>query len=136
MTVSRWIGANPSALIVAALIRAYQQHISPHKGFGCAVRVRRGGLPCSEFAKRAVLRRGLLGAAPLVRRRLRACAETANSKPVLNYQPLPVPPPEQRSERHEVGDCGIDLLPACDGGCDPGDVVACGSLDCGDCTPW
>ena len=121
---------------MAALIGAYQQYVSPHKGFGCAVRVKRGGLPCSEFAKRAVLRRGVIGAAPLVRRRLRACAEMVKSKPTLDYQPLPVPPPEQRTKRQDASDCASDLFWGCDAGCDPTDAVHCGSADCGDCTPW
>ena len=136
MTASRWIEANPSGLIVAALIRAYQRYVSPRKGFGCAVRIRRGGLPCSEFAKRVILRRGLFGATWLVRRRLRACSATAKAKPIREYQPLPVPPREQRTKRDYVTDCAGDPFSGCDVGCDPGDAVACSSMDCGDCTPW
>lgn len=122
--------------VVALLIASYQRYVSPHKGFGCPVRLRRGGLPCSEFAKRAVLRRGPIGAVPLVRRRFRLCAQTAKEKPTLHYEPLPVPPERKRTRRERAGDCASDSCTRFDAGCDAGDVVSCGAVDCCDCSPW
>jgi len=124
------------AQYAAQLIAAYQRYVSPHKGFACAVRVRRGGLPCSEFAKRIVLRRGVIGAAQLVRRRLRVCAATVKSKPTLDYHPLPVPPEPKRTKRQQARDCASDALWGCDAGCDASDAFFCASADCGDCSPW
>ena len=36
------------------LITAYQQHISPYKGFTCPHLLLRGGLSCSQYVKRLV----------------------------------------------------------------------------------
>ena len=116
------------------LIVAYQQFVSPHKGFACAVRVRRGRLPCSEFAKRAVMRRGAIRAVPLVRRRFRLCAQTAKSKPTLDYEPQPVPPERKHSKRERARDCVSNV--DCTSGCDAADLLFCAPVDCCDCSPW
>jgi putative component of membrane protein insertase Oxa1/YidC/SpoIIIJ protein YidD len=133
-----WNPGRSSARLVALLIGAYQRYVSPHKGFGCAVRVRRERLPCAEFAKRAVMRRGAVGAIPLVRRRLRLCAQTAKSKPPLDYEPLPVPAKRKRTKREQMRDCLWNVDAGCTS-CDAGDAVLCAGLsgiDCCDCTPW
>jgi putative component of membrane protein insertase Oxa1/YidC/SpoIIIJ protein YidD len=60
-----------------ALIRAYQRHLSPLKGYRCAHRARTGRASCSEFARRAIARRGVVRGLVLLRLRLRACTASA-----------------------------------------------------------
>ena len=64
---------------VASCIGGYQKHLSPHKGFHCAHRVLHGGESCSQFAKTAILQRGVLAALPLARERFRACGLAARN---------------------------------------------------------
>ncbi|PTX57119.1 hemolytic domain-containing protein [Litoreibacter ponti] len=54
-------------------IWAYQQYISPNKGFRCACSVAHGGTGCSGFAKHAIRDHGLWGALPAIRQRFRDC---------------------------------------------------------------
>jgi len=61
----------------AALITAYQRYISPYKGFRCAHRVAHGGLSCSAYAKRQLLRRGVVATIRRMRARFAACAAAA-----------------------------------------------------------
>jgi putative component of membrane protein insertase Oxa1/YidC/SpoIIIJ protein YidD len=65
------------ARAVAASISFYQRWISPYKGFHCAHRVAHGGASCSAFAKRLVLRRGVIAAWRRMRVRFAACAAAA-----------------------------------------------------------
>ena len=69
---NRW-----SVRCLAALITAYQRYVSPYKGFCCAHRVAHGGLSCSAYAKRQLLRRGIGEAARRMRMRFAACAAAA-----------------------------------------------------------
>jgi putative component of membrane protein insertase Oxa1/YidC/SpoIIIJ protein YidD len=62
-----------------ALIDAYQRHLSPRKGYACALRACRGGRSCSRYGARAIARAGLGAGAILIRRRLRACAAAATA---------------------------------------------------------
>jgi putative component of membrane protein insertase Oxa1/YidC/SpoIIIJ protein YidD len=62
---------------LAVLIEGYQRYISPYKGFRCAHRVAHGGLSCSAYAKRVLLRRGVAAAARRMRTRFAACAAAA-----------------------------------------------------------
>ena len=57
----------------AASITAYQQHLSPRKGFTCAHRRLHGGESCSEYGKRRVLEAGLWAALNALGQRFRAC---------------------------------------------------------------
>ncbi|VEB44117.1 Uncharacterised protein [Chromobacterium violaceum] len=50
-TVSKWLAL--------CLIRIYQRHLSPRKGFGCAYRAGTGRAGCSGLAFRAIRRYGL-----------------------------------------------------------------------------
>jgi putative component of membrane protein insertase Oxa1/YidC/SpoIIIJ protein YidD len=54
-------------------IRAYQRHLSPIKGFSCALRVATGGDSCSTYGYRVIHRRGLKQGLGLLRRRMRDC---------------------------------------------------------------
>jgi len=65
--------ASVAAQSVALAITAYQQFVSPHKGFCCAHRYLNGGLSCSQAVKRLVLNHGLIESLPLVRARFEAC---------------------------------------------------------------
>jgi putative component of membrane protein insertase Oxa1/YidC/SpoIIIJ protein YidD len=69
---NRW-----SVRCLAALITAYQRYVSPYKGFCCAHRVAHGGLSCSAYAKRQLLRRGIGATARSMRARFAACAAAA-----------------------------------------------------------
>lgn len=64
----------PAASAAVAAIGAYQRYVSPYKGFCCAHRARTGHASCSQFARRAIERCGLLAGLRLLRRRLQACA--------------------------------------------------------------
>ncbi len=46
--------------VAAGSIGIYQQYVSPYKGFRCAHRALTGRDSCSQFAKRLVLRRGVI----------------------------------------------------------------------------
>jgi putative component of membrane protein insertase Oxa1/YidC/SpoIIIJ protein YidD len=59
---------------IAGAISSYQRHLSPHKGFCCAHRVLHGGLSCSEFGRRVVLRHGVGPFLSLLFRRFSRCA--------------------------------------------------------------
>lgn len=60
-----------------ALIGVYQRYLSPYKGYRCAYRARTGRDSCSEFARRAIARRGLIRGVALLSHRFRACSESA-----------------------------------------------------------
>ena len=72
----------PSRLAAEA-IRLYQRYISPRKGFRCAHRALHGRRSCSEFARRAVLRKGLVKMLAILRQRFAACATSAKK---LHYE--------------------------------------------------
>jgi putative component of membrane protein insertase Oxa1/YidC/SpoIIIJ protein YidD len=54
-------------------ITAYQNWISPYKGFRCAYSVLQGGTGCSGYAKWQIKALGLLPALPKIRARFQAC---------------------------------------------------------------
>ena len=66
-----------TASVSIAAIVWYQRTISPHKGWSCAHRVRRGGVSCSDWTKRAIARRGVWVGLRLARRRFKLCREAA-----------------------------------------------------------
>lgn len=59
-------------------IWAYQQYISPNKGFRCAYSVAHGGTGCSGYAKHAIRDHGLWRALPAIRQRFRDCRTAYN----------------------------------------------------------
>lgn len=63
------------ARLAATAIRAYQRWVSPYKGFVCAHRHLHQGYSCSEFARRAVLDRGVVAALPEIWNQFRGCRE-------------------------------------------------------------
>jgi putative component of membrane protein insertase Oxa1/YidC/SpoIIIJ protein YidD len=94
-------------------IRAYQRHLSPHKGFSCTLRATSGGRSCSAYGYRAIARCGLRKGLRLLRRRLHACGQQHR----FGGGPL--------SFQHGSIDPGCDLDGAsvsdcCSSGCDLG----------------
>lgn len=63
----------PMRRAVALGIVLYQRHLSPLKGYTCAHGHLHGRGSCSGFARRVVLRRGVLRLVPLLRLRFIAC---------------------------------------------------------------
>lgn len=59
--------------LLLAAIRAYQRHVSPHKGYGCAYRLHTGHGSCSHLGFRAVRRYGVWQGLAVLRRRLFLC---------------------------------------------------------------
>ncbi len=120
-----------------SLIAFYQQRLSPRKGFCCAHRVVHGGSSCSQFAARALARRGWLLFFPLMRRRFDRCALAA-----MRIQGLQ---DDERNakEQRKSGDCADPTTP-CDcaptpalPGCDQPDLSCdtpgCDGVDCSGC---
>lgn len=56
-------------------INAYQQHISPHKGYSCAHRIVHGGDSCSEHVKKLFLSHNLQDTIKYSQQRFRDCAQ-------------------------------------------------------------
>jgi putative component of membrane protein insertase Oxa1/YidC/SpoIIIJ protein YidD len=107
-----------------AAIRVYQRHLSPHKGFSCALRASTGGRSCSAYGYRVIARCGLRKGLRLLRRRLDACGRQHRfGGGPLGYQ-------------HGVCDPGCDL------NCDVGDMASCVCDVLGNCgsgcdlNPW
>jgi putative component of membrane protein insertase Oxa1/YidC/SpoIIIJ protein YidD len=154
MTTAAWLIAFPLSALLYTLIELYQRYVSPYKGFRCAYRAHRGRHSCSEFGKRAILRGGVTGFWPLLRRRFARCAEAAKllkarraaivaaspaAPPVLDYESKANREEEaSRRSKDGWGDCvGEGCLHGCDvgscevGSCDVGD--AAGVADAGSC---
>jgi len=80
-----------------AAIDGYQRFISPYKGFGCAHRVRTGGASCSQFARRAIARLGMVAGLLVTLRRFKACAASARMLSSAESR-VDAGPPEARAE--------------------------------------
>ena len=108
------------------LIRLYQRHLSPRKGYVCALRACSGGRSCSSYAARAITRGGVLAGVLLLRRRLRACAEASTA---LNAERAPEPQAEGPSfEDRAFGSCAPAVR--------EGRKLCCGSLIGGMLSGW
>ncbi len=75
---------NPKRLLASAprrgalwVIRGYQLHVSPRKGFTCAHLVAEGGLSCSAAIARLIAEHGVLRAAVPTLARFLSCHEAA-----------------------------------------------------------
>jgi putative component of membrane protein insertase Oxa1/YidC/SpoIIIJ protein YidD len=94
-------------------IRAYQRHLSPHKGFSCALRDAKGGRSCSSYGYRVIARCGLRKGLRLLRRRLHACGRQHQ----LGGGPLRY---QQGSIDPGCALDGPDVCDCCSSGCDLG----------------
>jgi uncharacterized protein len=54
----------------------YQRYVSPYKGYICAFRVHTGRCSCSEFARRVVLKHGIMKMMTLLPRRFGRCQDS------------------------------------------------------------
>jgi putative component of membrane protein insertase Oxa1/YidC/SpoIIIJ protein YidD len=91
------------------LIELYQRYLSPYKGFRCAHRARKTcrTSSCSQFAKRAIARVGVIAGLPLIGRRFERCKQSAR---VLDYEPQT---DRRKQEQRNVLE-GCDPGSACD----------------------
>lgn len=118
-----WLERAARGLALAA-IRAYQRHLSPHKGFRCAYRAHTGRAGCSELGLRAIRRHGLAAGIAILRDRLFLCGVAHR-----RYAPMSRRPP-----RLQRGDCDLGCDLPCDGGCDgPGGKGLSKACDAADC---
>ena len=98
-----------AARLALRAIRAYQRHLSPHKGFVCSYRVHTGRDSCSAYGCRVIARHGLRRGLVLLLRRLDDCGHQhhlhAPKRPALS--PL---------LRRQAGVCDVPScdLPSCD----------------------
>lgn len=108
-------------IVDAALMGAialYQRHVSPHKGFSCAIRVHTGACSCSRFGQRAIARHGAWRGLGLLRGRLARCGEVHASHHAGG-----------RGQRGVI-DCDLSCHSPCDLPCD---LSPCDALDCLPC---
>ncbi len=88
---------NPASRALAVLIRAYQLLVSPVLPGAC-----RFHPTCSEYARQAVGRWGVLRGGWLATRRIGRCHPWSESA----YDPVPEARPEDRPEDQEGADMG------------------------------
>lgn len=112
--------------VLLKAITAYQQHLSPHKGFRCAHHAQKGRGSCSSYGQRVIARFGAMTGLRLLRRRLAECGGLARQHGELARLPSH-PQRTTRDWRREGG-----FLDGCDGcdlsGCDlptPGSISSC-----------
>jgi len=112
----------PRAALLGA-IGLYQRHVSPHKGFSCAIRMHTGACSCSRFGQRAIARHGAWRGLGLLRGRLARCGEVHARHHASG-----------RGQRGVI-DCALPCDPSCDPSCDlsPIDALDCLPCDCGGC---
>jgi putative component of membrane protein insertase Oxa1/YidC/SpoIIIJ protein YidD len=104
--------ALPISPLACWLIDLYQRYISPRKGFCCAYRVRhRRRDSCSQYAKRAIAKLGLLPGVRLLGRRFDKCATACKT---LRHEPKQRLKNDAARRRSSWADCAE--------GCDPGFV--------------
>ena len=99
----------PISAAACWLIRAYQQYVSPNKGFRCAYGLLHGRDSCSRFASRAVERRGVSDGARLTSRRFEKCRWASH---ILDYDRAK----QRRDRRERTESCVNGWNPTCDGG--------------------
>jgi putative component of membrane protein insertase Oxa1/YidC/SpoIIIJ protein YidD len=133
-TIDRNLGA-----IMVVLVRGYQRHLSPRKGYSCAHRLRHGGDSCSEYGRNVFADEGWWTGIKKLRTRFRECARAHRSlrqsqmtaRPHDEYfdEPSPSPPPEKKASPSDLLDktagvvvefgcecCLMGLIGACTGG--------------------
>jgi uncharacterized protein len=109
----------PARALALAGIGAYRRYVSPHKGFGCAWRVHRGGASCSLLGLRAVRRHGVQRGLLMLRERLARCADVHR-----RHHP--------RGLHAERGSCDAP----CDLPCDGSELRGLDGCQCCDCGDW
>ncbi|AEG44422.1 membrane protein insertion efficiency factor YidD [Isoptericola variabilis] len=88
---------SPAALLADHLVRGYQRHLSPRKGWHCAHGVLHGDTTCSAAVRDLLARRGLVGAAVPTVLRFLACYHAARTLAASQVSgvcccgPIPIP---------------------------------------------
>lgn len=86
--------------LALALIRSYQKHISPRKGYCCSYRAHTGCCSCSALGYRAIRMKGLIRGLAILRERLYLCGVAHR-----RYGPKRIRPP-----RKQRGDCDFGCI--------------------------
>jgi uncharacterized protein len=122
--------------LLLTLIRLYQRHVSPRKGFACAYRVHTGCASCSHLGYRAIRRYGVWQGLDVLQARLTRCGVAHRRYAAMH------PPSQPRAHQRRLAQAGF-----CDVGCDvpldcwPSDPFGCvaecaSSCGGGDCGNW
>jgi putative component of membrane protein insertase Oxa1/YidC/SpoIIIJ protein YidD len=115
--------ATPLTWLALRAIALYQRHLSPRKGYRCALHAAGLGRNCSAYGYRAIARGGVMKGLVLLRRRFAACGRVhAAARPAVRYQP-------GMAYQRGFCDAGCDI-----GGCDIGDF--CAADCCSDGCDW
>jgi putative component of membrane protein insertase Oxa1/YidC/SpoIIIJ protein YidD len=134
-------------LFLLTLIRVYQQHISPRKGWRCAYSKLHGGTGCSGFVREAIERHGHRTAFSLARTRFQDCKSAAQTLRLQQHPPFESPGQQQEQERQRratapPASSGCDCTPipdftdccwvadAASSGCGPHHAAACDATAC------
>ena len=67
------MATTPLAWLALRAIAFYQRHLSPRKGYCCALHATGAGRSCSAYGYRAIARGGVFNGLALLRRRIDAC---------------------------------------------------------------
>ena len=105
---------SPLAWLALRAITLYQRHLSPRKGYRCALHAVGRGRSCSAYGYRAIARAGMIDGWVLLQRRLAACGRVHASH---------TRPPHVRGMAYQQGFCDLD--------CDVCDLID--AVDCCDC---
>ncbi|MEE6273072.1 membrane protein insertion efficiency factor YidD [Georgenia wangjunii] len=87
----------PATRVADALIRLYQQRLSPRKGWTCAHLVAHGGQSCSAAVRGIIRQRGVVGGLVPTTVRFLACYRAASLLMAADVQgvcccgPIPIP---------------------------------------------
>ena len=69
-------------------IEAYQQHLSPIKGFKCATGQLYGGTTCSGAVKKIIQKQGLISGLPAIYQQFSSCHQAAKTLAAHPTQPM------------------------------------------------
>ena len=105
--------------LALTLIRFYQRHLSPLKGFRCAYRAHTGHASCSQLGYRAIRRHRILKGLALLRQRLERCGDMHRAATRTGFA------------HYQRGHCDVVPLDACVDGADCLNVADCGGCDWG-----
>lgn len=121
----------PITWLALRAIALYQRHVSPRKGYRCALHASGAGRSCSAYGYRAIARAGLFKGCSLLRRRFDACARAAR---VAKSTARPSAPLRLRpGTRHQRGECDVG---DCSGCIDGLDALSCVGDACECKWPW
>jgi putative component of membrane protein insertase Oxa1/YidC/SpoIIIJ protein YidD len=112
----RW--RSPLAWLALQSIALYQRHLSPRKGYCCALHAAGGVRSCSAYGYRAIARGGVMKGLALLRSRLDACGQVPRRRSALDRQRGFCDSGCDVGGCDTVGCDACDVADLCDGGCD------------------